>query len=78
MKSSAVLLCAVIALMAAWHHAIGAIAADRVTSRKDEVFDWVTVLVSNTLGTAHGDLVATTTGLGFEGGWLSAGSPSPS
>jgi len=67
-KSSAGLLCAVIALLALWKHSTGAIAVDRVTSRKDELFYWVTILVSNTLGTALGDFVATTTGLGFEGG----------
>lgn len=33
-------------------------------------FYWVTILVSNTLGTALGDFVATTTGLGFGGGAL--------
>jgi uncharacterized membrane-anchored protein len=67
-KSSAGLLCAVIAVLALWKHSTGAIAVDRVTSRKDELFYWVTILVSNTLGTALGDFVATTTGLGFEGG----------
>jgi len=67
-KSSSVLLAAVIAVLAAWHFSTGAIGFDRVTSRRDEVFYWVTILVSNTLGTALGDFVATTTGLGFEGG----------
>jgi uncharacterized membrane-anchored protein len=67
-KTSAVLLCAVIAVLAAWYRSTGAIAVDRITSRKDEVFYWVTILTSNTLGTALGDFVATTTGLGFEGG----------
>ena len=35
-----------------------------------EVFYWVTILVSNTLGTALGDFVATNAGLGFERGAL--------
>lgn len=67
-KSSVALLCAVIVVLAIWHFTTGAIAVDRVTSRKDEVFYWVTILVSNTLGTALGDFVASTTGLGFERG----------
>jgi uncharacterized membrane-anchored protein len=67
-KSSAGLFCAVIVILALWKHSTGAIAVDRVTSRKDELFYWLTILVSNTLGTALGDFVATTTGLGFEGG----------
>jgi uncharacterized membrane-anchored protein len=68
--SSIILLCLVIALLAAWHHATGAIRVDHITTRKDEIFYWVTILVSNTLGTALGDFVATTTGLGFERGAL--------
>lgn len=67
-RSSAALLCAVVVVLAVWHFSTGVIAIDRVTSRKDEIFYWATILVSNTLGTALGDFVATTTGLGFEGG----------
>lgn len=69
-KSSAALLFAVVAVLAIWRFSTGAIAVDRVTRREDEVFYWITILVSNTLGTALGDFVATTTGLGFEGGAL--------
>jgi uncharacterized membrane-anchored protein len=69
-KSSIILLCLVIALLAAWRYTTGAIRVDRITNRKDEIFYWVTILVSNTLGTALGDFVATTTGLGFEKGAL--------
>jgi uncharacterized membrane-anchored protein len=67
-KSSIILFCAVIAVLVAWHYSTGAIAVDRIRTRKNEIFYWVTILVSNTLGTALGDFVATTTGLGFEGG----------
>src|SRR5437016_3397110 len=69
-KSSVILSGAVIALLAAWRYSTGAIRVDQITTRKDEVFYWVTILVSNTLGTALGDFVATTTGLGFERGAL--------
>src|ERR1700682_3860176 len=69
-KSSIILLCLVIALLAAWRYSTGAIRVDQITARKDEVFYWVTILVSNTLGTALGDFVATTTGVGFERGAL--------
>jgi uncharacterized membrane-anchored protein len=69
-KSSIILFCAVLAVLVAWHYSLGAIAVDRITTRKNEIFYWVTILVSNTLGTALGDFVATTTGLGFEGGAL--------
>jgi len=41
-----------------------------VTTRTNEVFYWVTILVSNTLGTALGDFTADDLGLGFGGGAL--------
>lgn len=69
-KSSAALLCLVIAVLILWHYSTGKIAVDDVTTRKNEVFYWVTILISNTLGTALGDFTATTTGLGFERGAL--------
>ena len=69
-KSSAILLCAVVGVLLVWRLSTGAVAVDRVTSRTDETFYWLTILVSNTLGTALGDFVATTTGLGFERGAL--------
>ena len=69
-KSSIMLFCAVIAVLVAWHYSTGSIAVDNITSRKNEIFYWVTILVSNTLGTALGDFLATTTGLGFERGAL--------
>jgi uncharacterized membrane-anchored protein len=69
-KSSVALLAAVIALLVAWHYSTGSIAVDHITTRQDEIFYWVTILVSNTLGTALGDFVATDTGLGFERGAL--------
>lgn len=66
--SSAILLCAVIAILVIWRLTTGAIAVDKVTTRRNELFYWLTILVSNTLGTALGDFTATTTGLGFEWG----------
>lgn len=69
-KSSAILLALVIAVLIAWHLTTGRIVVDRVVNRRDETFYWVTILVSNTLGTALGDFVATSTGLGFQGGAL--------
>ena len=69
-KSSIMLFCAVVAILLVWRRTTGSIAVDHITDRKNEMFYWVTILVSNTLGTALGDFVATTTGLGFEGGAL--------
>ena len=69
-KSSAMELGLVLVILAAWHFATGRIGVDRITDRKNETFYWLTILVSNTLGTALGDFVATDTGLGFEKGAL--------
>ena len=69
-KSSAIELAAVIIVLMIWHRTTGSIAVDRITTRKNEIFYWVTILISNTLGTALGDFVATSTGLGFEKGAL--------
>ena len=69
-KSSIMLFCLVLAALAAWHFSTGKIEFERITSRKEETFYWVTILISNTLGTALGDFVASDTGLGFERGAL--------
>jgi uncharacterized membrane-anchored protein len=69
-KSSIMLFCAVIAVLLIWRAVSGTISVDRITAPTNEVFYWLTILVSNTLGTALGDFTASTTGLGFERGAL--------
>jgi uncharacterized membrane-anchored protein len=69
-KSSIMLFCAVVAVLIIWRYSTGKIEIDHITTRKSELFYWVTILVSNTLGTALGDFTATTAGLGFERGAL--------
>lgn len=69
-KSSIILLGGVLLVLFLWHRVTGRIEFENIATRKNEVFYWVTILVSNTLGTALGDFMATTTGLGFEGGAL--------
>jgi len=69
-KSSIIEFLGVIAALVVWHFAMGRIEFENIEDRKDEIFYWVTILLSNTLGTALGDFVATTTGLGFERGAL--------
>lgn len=69
-KSSIMLFCLVLVVLAVWHFTTGAIAVDHITTRDNELFYWLTILVSNTLGTALGDFTASDTGLGFERGAL--------
>lgn len=66
--SSAMLSAAVVGILVIWRLTTGEIVADRVTTRSNEAFYWVTILVSNTLGTALGDYAADDLGLGFGGG----------
>jgi uncharacterized membrane-anchored protein len=69
-KSSAMLLALVVLVLIAWRLTTGRIESDNIASRRDEIFYWLTILVSNTLGTALGDFTADDTGLnlGFEWG----------
>jgi len=68
--SSAILLAGVIVVLAIWRRTTGSISVDRITSKTDETFYWLTILVSNTLGTALGDFTADDLGAGFGGGAL--------
>jgi uncharacterized membrane-anchored protein len=58
------------ATLGAWYRSAGTISVDTVTSPKVEAFYWVAILFSQTLGTALGDWMADTNGLGYEGGAL--------
>lgn len=69
-RSSIVLFLLVLSVLLIWRITTGAIAYERVIRRTDETFYWITILISNTLGTALGDFVASDTGLGFERGAL--------
>lgn len=51
-----------------WHRSLGSVSVDTVSSPKAEVFYWVTIMFSQTLGTALGDWTADTAGLGYSGG----------
>ena len=51
-----------------WYRTLGSVAVDTVSSPKSEIFYWVTIMFSQTLGTALGDWTADTAGLGYEGG----------
>ena len=68
--SSIMLLTAVIAVLVAWRLTTGTIGVDRIVTRRNEFFYWLTIVVSNTLGTALGDFTASTAGVGFENGAL--------
>ena len=64
----AILSVLLIASLATWNWSLGSISVNSLTSRKAEMFYWVTIMFSQTLGTALGDWMADSTGLGYEGG----------
>jgi uncharacterized membrane-anchored protein len=52
-------------LLLVWHRAEGTLAIHTITTRRRELFYWATVSATFALGTAAGDLTATTLKLGY-------------
>lgn len=50
-----------------WHRALGTVAIASIHTPKAEMFYWLTIMFSQTLGTALGDWTADTAGLGYVG-----------
>jgi uncharacterized membrane-anchored protein len=65
---SSLLLVLLLASLALWHRSLGTVAVESISSPKAEMFYWVTIMFSQTLGTALGDWTADTAGLGYSGG----------
>ncbi len=65
---SALLLCLLLLTLALWHRSLGSISVATVATRKAEAFYWAAITFSQTLGTALGDWMADSTGLGYLGG----------
>jgi len=51
-----------------WHRTMGSVSIDTVRTKKTEMFYWVTIMFSQTLGTALGDWTADTAGFGYTNG----------
>jgi uncharacterized membrane-anchored protein len=56
-----------------WRKIEKSISIKKINSLRGELFYWVAILISNTLGTALGDFLADNSGLGFVGGALLIG-----
>jgi uncharacterized membrane-anchored protein len=67
-KGAALLVALLLTVLGLWRLATGSLSVDRVTTRKAELFYWIAILFSNTLGTALGDFLSDSSGLGFAGG----------
>ncbi|MEO7725541.1 MAG: hypothetical protein ABIU29_12795 [Chthoniobacterales bacterium] len=64
---STILLIIVIASLLTWRWSTGSISVETVSTPKVEMFYWVTIMFSQTLGTALGDWVADTNQMGYLG-----------
>ena len=65
---SSILFAGVILTLALWYWSLGSISVNTVNTPKVEAFYWAAITFSQTLGTALGDWMADSTGLGYEGG----------
>jgi uncharacterized membrane-anchored protein len=71
---TAILFTLLVASLLIWYRALGSVAVNTVSSPKSEMFYWITIMFSQTLGTALGDWTADTAGLGYSGGAIVFGS----
>jgi len=66
---SLLLLACVLGSLFAWYRALGTVDVNSVAGPREEIFYWITITFSQTLGTALGDWLADA-GLGYSGGAL--------
>jgi uncharacterized membrane-anchored protein len=67
---SLILLLCLLAVLGLWYWSLGSISIETVSTPKVEAFYWAAITFSQTLGTALGDWIADTGGLGYDGGAL--------
>ena len=71
---STILLSCLVVVLVVWRMTEKSLSVNAINTTRAEVFYWIAVLVSNTLGTALGDYLVDDSGLGFLGGALLIGS----
>ena len=64
---SALLFALLLGSLAVWSKALGSVSVASLNTPKAEMFYWLTIMFSQTLGTALGDWTADTAGLGYLG-----------
>src|ERR1700730_5189576 len=67
---SSLLAALLVASLMIWRRTMGTVSIASINSKLAETFYWITILFSQTLGTALGDWMADSTGLGYAGGAL--------
>jgi uncharacterized membrane-anchored protein len=69
-SGSSLLLALLLISLLIWYRTLGSISVETVSTPVAELFYWVTIMFSQTLGTALGDWTADTAGLGYVGAGL--------
>lgn len=69
-QGSMILLSILLATFVFWRLSVGSLSVKHVQTPKVELLYWIAILFSNTLGTALGDFLSDSSGLGFAGGAL--------
>lgn len=67
-KGSLILVSCLVVVLLTWRFSQGNLSVSNIRTPKAELFYWIAILFSNTLGTALGDFLADDSGLGFLGG----------
>jgi uncharacterized membrane-anchored protein len=68
-----ILLASLILVLGIWYYREKSLAVDHIYETRIEVFYWIAILCSNTLGTALGDFLSDQLGIGFIGGAMITG-----
>jgi uncharacterized membrane-anchored protein len=64
---SSILLALLLGSLGIWYWTMGTVSVQSISTPKAEVFYWVTIMFSQTLGTALGDWTADSAGMGYGG-----------
>lgn len=73
-RGSLILITCLMAVLTIWYLSEKSLSVNNIQTPKEETFYWIAILFSNTLGTALGDFLADSSGLGFLGGAVLIGS----
>ena len=73
-KGATILFTCLLTVLAIWYLSEKSLSVNNIQKPREEIFYWTAILFSNTLGTALGDFLADSSGLGFSGGALLIGS----
>lgn len=73
-KGSFILISCLLAVLTIWYLSEKSLSVSNIQTKRAEMFYWIAILFSNTLGTAFGDFLSDNLSLGFIGGALLVGS----